>query len=90
MTTVNTNNKVKKELRQFISSEFLLTDDTNGLRNDDLLFESGIIDSVGAMSLILHLEKKFAIQIKDEELFPENFATINHIARFLSIKLTEG
>ncbi len=90
MTIVHTNNKVTAELRQFISSEFLLSDNTNGLKNDDLLFESGIIDSVGAMTLILHLEKRFTIQIQEEELFPDNFATIEHIVRFISKKQNQG
>ncbi len=86
MTTVHINNKVTAALRQYISSEFLLSDNTNGLKNDDLLFESGIIDSVGAMTLILYMEERFSIQILEEELFPENFATIEHISKFISKK----
>ena len=74
------------ELRQFISSEFLLDKQTDELAVTDLLFEGGIIDSAGAISLILHLEQTYDIEISDEELFPENFATIEHIVKFIERK----
>lgn len=74
------------ELRRYISSEFLLDKQSDHLEVTDLLFEGGIIDSAGAISLVAHLEAQYQIEIKDEELFPENFATIEHIVRFIQRK----
>jgi acyl carrier protein len=78
---------VRSEVRDFILATFIPTGNGAGLRDDDLLFESAIIDSAGAMTFIVHLETFYGIEILDEELFPENFASVDHIMRFLEGKL---
>lgn len=78
---------MRNEIRNFIVANFLPRNSEEDLRDDDLLFESAIIDSAGAMTFILHLERYYEIQIHDEELFPENFASVNHILQFLKGKL---
>lgn len=80
---------VKTEIRKYILYNFLPGDDECSLHDDDLLFESGIIDSAGAMTFIAFIEKYFKIEILDEELFPENFATVSHIVKFIIAKLNE-
>jgi acyl carrier protein len=73
-------------IRGFIEEEFLLSSGPTLLADDDLLFEGGIIDSVGAVTLVCYLEETFGIRINDDELFPENFATVGHITRFIQRK----
>ena len=52
--------------------------------NDDSnLLESGIIDSLGVLELVTFLERSFAIRIADDELTPENFASVNSISSFV-------
>jgi len=48
------------------------------------LVEIGIIDSIGILELINYLGKNFNIEINDEEIIPENFATIKIL--FFSFK----
>jgi acyl carrier protein len=74
-------------IREFILSSFMPGDPDDCLRDDDLLLEGGIVDSAGVMSLVLFLEERFGIQILDEELFAENFATVERIAAFVARKL---
>jgi acyl carrier protein len=50
------------------------------------LLESGIVDSLGMLDLVSFLEKSFAIQLSDDELTPENFATIASLANFVRQK----
>jgi acyl carrier protein len=78
---------VAQAVRDFILSSFMPGDPDDNLRNDDLLLEGGIIDSAGVMSLVLFLEERFGIQILDEELFAENFATVDRITAFVARKL---
>jgi acyl carrier protein len=80
--------KITEDIRRYIASEFLLDDRSDDLKVTDLLFEGGIIDSAGAITLIMHLEQCYDVEIKDEELFPDNFATIEHIVRFIERKKT--
>ena len=42
--------------------------------------ESGIIDSLGVMTLLSFLDEKFSIQVSGDDLVPENFASISAIA----------
>lgn len=79
--------EVAAEIRAYVTAQFLLSSDDKPLRDDDLLFESGLIDSLGALTLIAQLERSFDIRIEDEELFPENFATLNRIAGYVARKV---
>jgi len=80
---------VKSEVKQFILIHFLPGEDDQDLQDDDLLFEGGIVDSAGIMTFISFLEERFGIEVLDEELFPENFASVSHIVEYVEAKLKE-
>jgi acyl carrier protein len=80
----------RREIRAFILSEYLNGSPDSALLDDDLLFESGIIDSTGAVALVLFLEERFNFTIADAELFPHNFASVEHIHRFVESKLASA
>ena len=50
------------------------------------LLESGIVDSLGVLDVVAFLEKSFMIKISDDELTPENFASIKCLAEFVKKK----
>jgi len=48
--------------------------------NDDTeLLEQGLLDSLLLMHLMAFLERRHGIEIPDEEVVPENFATLRRI-----------
>ena len=53
------------------------------LGNEENLFDCGILDSAGLISFIVYLEKKFGLTIPDEDLLPENFASLESISSYL-------
>lgn len=64
-----------------------------GDKNIDLntnLFESGLVNSLFAMQLLLYVEQEFSIQITNEDLDFENFRSLNAIAEFVVAKLGAG
>jgi acyl carrier protein len=71
------------DVRSFIVSTFLTGETEDELRDDDLLLEGGIIDSGSVVMLVAFLETKFDIEVRDEDLFAENFATITRIVSFV-------
>ena len=73
-------------LKQFITEEFVPDGDANDLKEDQSLQESGIIDSLGIMKLLVFIEEKFQLEVSDEELIPENFETLSTIAKLISHK----
>jgi acyl carrier protein len=77
----------RQEIRRFILSAFLSGGSEEELGDDDLLFESGIIDSTGALELVVFLEQRYGIQVRDEELFPKNFASVEKIHAYVELKI---
>lgn len=57
--------------------------------NEDL-FDSGILDSAAVLSVILFIEQQFAITIPDEDLLPENVASVDAAAAYITRRLNGG
>ena len=77
-----------QELRAFIVENFLFGDDSApfAFSDDDSFQERGIVDSTGILELVCHLQEKYAIEMTDEELVPENLDSLSKVARFIERK----
>ncbi|HUK33234.1 MAG TPA: phosphopantetheine-binding protein [Vicinamibacterales bacterium] len=53
------------------------------LGNDDVIPETGLLDSAAIMELIVWIETRFGMEIDQADLTLENFGTVNAIARYL-------
>jgi len=63
-------------------------DDVEKIKDDTLIFEEGILDSMGLLFLIEFLQEEFNLSTSDEELVVENFQSINNILTFIESKTT--
>lgn len=77
--------QIQEKIRQFIVKTSYVDDDQ--VKNNTLIFEQGIMDSMGFMSLITFIEESFSIQAKDNELLEANFESVEAIASFVFKKL---
>ena len=66
-------------INDFISRELVQDPALLPLANDTPLLESGILDSLGLLRLVVFLEEQFGITIGDADLLPEKFASVNTI-----------
>jgi acyl carrier protein len=66
-------------INEYIVNELLDGSNHPPISYSDDLIESGIIDSLGIMSLLGFLEERFSMRISSEDLLPENFSSINSI-----------
>jgi acyl carrier protein len=82
---MNTSN----DIRNFIVTEILHGSMANPLGDNEPLIESGIIDSMGIMTLLAFVEEQFSIQIPSDDLMPENFATITSIAALVERQMRQ-
>lgn len=73
-----------EQLRSFIS-EITFTD-IDKINEDTLIFEEGIFDSLGFLSLISFLDEKFGIEVGNDELSEENFESIRAIVAYIAKK----
>jgi acyl carrier protein len=72
-------------IRQFVLEKFPLAKRRN-IQLQDPLLETGVIDSLGILDLVHYLEAEFGFTVLDEELSPENFASIAAIDQFVQSK----
>ena len=77
---------LRAELRQFILENYLLTLEDSSLGDSDSLTARGILDSTGALELVMHLEERYGVIVQDEELHPDNLDSIEKIAAFIERK----
>lgn len=74
---------IKKTIKNFFS-EFI--GDVE-LEDGDDYFESGIVNSLFAMQLVLFVEKTFEIQLTGEDLDIKKINTINAVVDLVNTKL---
>jgi acyl carrier protein len=75
-----------EQIRDFILENYLFTRDPLAVGFDDSLTARGITDSSRMLELVLFVEDKLGVKVRDEEIVPENFDSINRIASFVSAR----
>jgi acyl carrier protein len=75
-------------IREFILSDLVADGNGKTILDDDSLITSGIIDSMGIISLLGFVEEKFSIEISSDELLPENFETLSTITDLVTRKMS--
>lgn len=76
---------MKNKIKNFIA-ELTFTDVTS-FDDDTLIFDEGIMDSMGLLGLINFLEEEFGVITNDLELHEDNFGSVERIAGFISRKI---
>ncbi|MGD2101047.1 MAG: acyl carrier protein [Acidimicrobiia bacterium] len=77
---------VQDKLRSYIVEELRFPGQASDLAGDLPLLEREILDSMGILQVVTYLEGEFGIEIDDEDLVAENFATIDAIAGLVESK----
>ena len=72
-------------LCSFIVTEVLLSKDTSLVRPNTRLVD-GLIDSLGVMQVVAFIRDEYEVNFSDEDLEPENFATVANIERLVEQK----
>lgn len=70
-------------INDYISRELVPDPALLPLANDTSLLDSGILDSLSLLRLVVFLEERFGITMSDADLLPENFASVNAICAYL-------
>ena len=80
---------VETLIRGYILENFLFTDDNGRLLNNTPFLEEGIVDSTGVLELVMFVEETFGITVEDEEIVPENFDSVERLARYVRLMVGE-
>jgi acyl carrier protein len=74
---------MEKIINDYISQELVPDPALLPLANDTALLDSGILDSLSLLRLVVFLEERFGITMSDGDLLPENFASVNAVCAYL-------
>ena len=83
---MNTTN-IDRDIRSFIVENFLFGQ-AEELRDGEPL-QGNIIDSTGALELVVFLQDHFAITIEDDEIIPENLNSLNNMVAYVARKIAK-
>ena len=70
-------------INDYISRELVPDAALLPLTNETSLLDSGILDSLSLLRLVVFLEERFEITMGDADLLPENFSSVNAICAYL-------
>ncbi len=77
--------ELETEIRQFIRENFIVQGDVP-LAADESLTQTGVIDSLGVLELVVFLEGRYGVAVSEAETLPENLDTVANITRFVAAK----
>lgn len=76
---------IKDKIKEYILESTF--EDVENITDETLIFEEGVLDSMGLLFLIEFLQEEFNVTTNDDELVVENFESIGKIVDFLKTKL---
>ncbi|MEM8907616.1 MAG: acyl carrier protein [Bacteroidota bacterium] len=74
---------MNEELIQYIKDNLLIGQANIELLPEDDLLGSGLVDSMGMMKLIGHIESHYQLTIPPQDMTIENFMTVSAISTYL-------
>ncbi|MEZ4423517.1 MAG: phosphopantetheine-binding protein [Gemmatimonadota bacterium] len=74
---------MKDHLSDWIARELLDLPDGESVAPDTDLLGSGLLDSLGVMSLVFHIEQHTGVEVPPEDVTLENFVSIDAIDAYL-------
>ena len=83
--SVDTLDTIQQKLIRFLEEEILVDKEQSKIAPDQSLF-SGVLDSLGTLRLVVFIEETYGIQVADGELIPENFDTVERLAKYIQTK----
>jgi acyl carrier protein len=70
-------------INDYISRELVQDPALLPLANTTSLLETGILDSLSLLRLVLFIQERFGIAVDDVDLVPEHFDSVNAIGAYL-------
>jgi acyl carrier protein len=78
-------NDLRQLVLDWLDDNYHFGEAATKVTGDDLSFlKSGVLDSLGFVQLVLHLEKTFKLKIDRKSLTPANFDSMNKILDFVT------
>lgn len=77
--------QIKEKIKEFILETSYVSSEQ--ITDETPIFEQGIMDSMGFISIIGFIEESFSVTPSDDEFIEDNFESINAISNYVLKKL---
>ena len=78
---------IEQEIRKFLTEHFL---SGNGeILNEDVPLLGNVIDSQGVLELVTFIQERFNTEISDDDVTPENLASVKSVVDLINGKLRD-
>ena len=74
---------IHSRIRAFLHDNFPTPDD---LSDEQSLLQSGIIDSIGVLTLVTWMEQEFGFVVEDDDVVPENLDGVGALVAYIERK----
>lgn len=75
--------QIERSIRDFIADTFPSEHDIQTLPAQQSLFDSGVIDSIAVLTIVVWLEETFDIIVDDDDVVPENIDGIANLTAYV-------
>jgi acyl carrier protein len=76
-------NSVEEKIREYIAQNILFTNKGYPYDDNVSFLDNGIVDSVNVMELVMFVEETFQIKVKDDDIVPDNFDSVECLASYV-------
>ena len=80
--------EIRSEIRAFVASNYLPDSSADTIKDTMPLITSGIIDSIGMLSLVDFIESRYAIEFMPREIDVHSLDTVERIETLIRAKLS--
>jgi acyl carrier protein len=76
--------EIEQEVRNFLTERFLVG--SSEALNENVPLPGSVIDSQGVIDLVAFIQQRYEIELQDEEVTVDNFASVKSIAALIERK----
>jgi acyl carrier protein len=81
---------VEAVINDYISKELVQEASLLPLGNTTSLLETGVLDSLSLLRLVVFLQERFGVSVDDVDLVPEHFDSVDSICAYVRSRAGEG
>ncbi|WP_167957218.1 acyl carrier protein [Anaerosporobacter faecicola] len=74
----------KELLKEFLKKEIFFSEEE--FSDSQQLIDSGMIDSISIVKVIIFIEKNFGVSFSEDDMSPENFETLQAMLNTIELK----
>jgi len=86
----STSTDIENRVRRFIAENLLFSKNGYPHSDETSFLETGVVDSMGIMELVMFIEENFSINIEDHEVIPDNFDSVCKVGSYIRQKMTSA